>query len=174
MTALAATTDVTSKLSCYGILSFWLLCGLTLFCWFYQRGVARRSSCVLYMVTRPVLPVDAGLTVRWHGIVTRLISSVKKEAREFAVALLRRRWGKLGNLLRRHPWAINYRVEHFRPIWTTSIVKQWARLTSVRVAPVPVGLVPRSRRPFGFIPAITYTTRENTVRLVARPAGYAQ
>jgi hypothetical protein len=86
----------------------------------------------LYMVTRPLLPIDADLIVQWYGLVTRLISSVKKEAREFAVALLRRRWGKLGNLLRRHPWAISYRVEHFRPIWITSIVKRWTRLTSVR------------------------------------------
>ena len=61
----------------------------------------------------------------WTDIVERLITSAAREARAFAVCILRKRWGRLGNLLKRHSWAIEYRGQNFVPVWYTAIVKRW-------------------------------------------------
>ena len=61
----------------------------------------------------------------WTDIVERLITSAAREARAFAVCILRKRWGRLGNLLRRHRWAIEYRGRNFVPVWYTAVIKRW-------------------------------------------------
>ena len=64
----------------------------------------------------------------WVDLVERLVTSAASEARAFAVCILRKRWGRLGNLLKRHPWAIEYRGRNFVPVWYTTVVKRWRTL----------------------------------------------
>ena len=52
----------------------------------------------------------------WADLAERLLTAAASEARAFAVSILRRRWGRLGNLLRRHRWAIEYRGQNFVPV----------------------------------------------------------
>ena len=61
----------------------------------------------------------------WVDLVERLLTAAASEARAFAVCILRKRWGRLGNLLRRHPWAIEYRGRNFVPVWYTTVIKRW-------------------------------------------------
>ena len=61
----------------------------------------------------------------WVDLVERLVTSAASEARAFAVCILRKRWGRLGNLLKRHRWAIEYRGRNFVPVWYAGIVKRW-------------------------------------------------
>ena len=67
----------------------------------------------------------------WVDLVERLVTSAANEARAFAVCILRKRWGRLGNLLKRHSWAIEYRGRNFVPVWYTRIVKRW-RAVAIR------------------------------------------
>ena len=61
----------------------------------------------------------------WVDLVERLVTSAAIEARACAVCILRKRWGRLGNLLRRHPWAIEYRGRNFVPVWYATVIKRW-------------------------------------------------
>ena len=61
----------------------------------------------------------------WVDLVERLLTAAASEARAFAVSILRKRWGRLGNLLRRHRWAIEYRGQNFVPVWYTGVIKRW-------------------------------------------------
>ena len=61
----------------------------------------------------------------WADLAERILTAAASEARAFAVAILRRRWGLLGNLLRRHRWAIEYRGQNFVPVWYTGVIKRW-------------------------------------------------
>jgi len=65
----------------------------------------------------------------WTDIVERLITSAAREARAFAVCILRKRWGRLGNLLKRHSWAIEYRGQNFVPVWYTAVIKRWRTIS---------------------------------------------
>ena len=64
----------------------------------------------------------------WADLVERLLTAAASEARAFAVCILRKRWGRLGNLLKRHPWAIEYRGRNFVPVWYHTVVKRWRTL----------------------------------------------
>ena len=64
----------------------------------------------------------------WLDLVERLLAAAASEARVFAVCILRKRWGRLGNLLKRHPWAIEYRGRNFVPVWYHTVVKRWRTL----------------------------------------------
>ena len=65
-------------------------------------------------------------------IAEDLLGRAVKEAREFGVSMIRHRFGFTGNLLRGHPWAIEYRMENFEPRWDVTVVKRWTRVARAK------------------------------------------
>ena len=64
-------------------------------------------------------------SVSWMLTVVRLLNAFVAEGRTLAVELRRREWGRLGGLLKRHPWAKKYRAKNFFPVFDTRVVKRW-------------------------------------------------
>ena len=63
--------------------------------------------------------------MRWFTLADLLFNAYYNEQKEHAVRLRRRMWGRLGNLLRHHPWCQAFRVGNFVPRWSVRIVKKW-------------------------------------------------
>ena len=61
----------------------------------------------------------------WLYCVAKVLREYLKEGRTLAVELRRREWGRLGGLLKRHPWVARYRNKHFFPVWYKRVVKRW-------------------------------------------------
>ena len=65
----------------------------------------------------------------WVRLAEAVLESAQEEAKEFAVQLQRRRWGRMGVLLKKHAWCIKFRGKYFEPRWYIGIKKRWARIS---------------------------------------------
>ena len=75
----------------------------------------------------PPPPVSQDPIERWVALVVAYPRHVQVETRTFMVERVRRIWGRLGNVIRRHRWCINYRDLNMTPVRLMAWVKRWIR-----------------------------------------------
>ena len=66
------------------------------------------------------------LALQWFRVADNLFHRFYEKYREYQVARIRRIWGRLGNMLKRHPWVIAFRTKHFVAKYTWALVKRWS------------------------------------------------
>ncbi len=71
----------------------------------------------------------------WRRWVETYFAKYYDEWFTHSIEIRRRMWGRLGNLLQRHPWCIQYREAFFEPVIVPTLVRRWTRINASRPKP---------------------------------------